>query len=137
MKRSLRDAVVVSLLALAWGSRAVGVAPPNVLLLVTDDQGWNDVGYHNVNLRTPHMDALAKSGVQLDCHYVQPQCTPTRVALMTGRYPSRFGMHCCQASNEMAFPVGTLTMASMLKGAGYDTGMSGKWHLGSKPEWGP
>jgi arylsulfatase A-like enzyme len=112
-------------------------AAPNILLIVSDDQGWNDVGYHNSEIRTPHIDALAKTGVELDCHYVQPQCTPTRVALMTGRYPSRFGLHCCEASNDEAFPVGTLTMARMLREAGYDTGMSGKWHLGSKPQWGP
>jgi len=110
---------------------------PNILLIVADDMGWNDIGYHNGKMRTPNLDRLAKAGIELDCHYVQPQCTPTRVALMTGRYPSRFNMRCTQASNDLAFPVGTPTMASMLKGAGYATGMSGKWHLGSKPKWGP
>jgi arylsulfatase A-like enzyme len=110
---------------------------PNILFVVADDQGWNDVGYHNDELRTPHIDKLCRSGIELDCHYVQPQCTPTRVALMTGRYPSRFGSHCTVASNDQSFPHGTLTMASMLKSAGYATGMSGKWHMGSKPEWGP
>jgi arylsulfatase A-like enzyme len=113
------------------------LAHPNVLFIVADDLGWNDVGYHNAEMRTPRIDSLLRSGVELDCHYVQPQCTPTRVALMTGRYPSRFGLHCCQASNAQSFPIGTLTIANMLKEAGYDTGMSGKWHMGSKPEWGP
>lgn len=115
----------------------VPAARPNILFLVADDQGWNDVGYHNPQLRTPQIDQLVKTGVELDCHYVQPQCTPTRVALMTGRYPSRFGLHCCHASNEQAYPHGTVTMASLLQSAGYQTGMSGKWHMGSKPEWGP
>ena len=110
---------------------------PNVLLIVADDLGWNDVGYHNEEMRTPVLDALARTSVQLNCHYVQPQCSPTRVALMTGRYPSRFGLHCCQATNQLCFPLGTATMASLFKGEGYRTGMSGKWHLGSKPEWGP
>jgi len=110
---------------------------PNLLMIVADDLGWNDVGYHNPHMRTPRLDELARSGVRLDCHYVQPQCTPTRVALMTGRYPSRFGRHCCAASNEQAYPIGTLTMASLLKSLGYATGMSGKWHMGSKAEWGP
>lgn len=110
---------------------------PNIVVMVADDLGWNDVGYHNPEIRTPHLDRLAASGVRLDQHYVQPQCTPTRVALMTGRYPSRFGMHCTAASNAQAFPFGTLTMASMLKARGYATGLFGKWHMGSKPEWGP
>lgn len=118
-------------------AHAAEQARPNILFLVIDDQGWNDVGYHNAQLRTPHIDALAKTGVELGWHYVQPQCTPTRVALMTGRYPSRFGLHCCEASNQHAFPRSTLTMASMLKNVGYQTGMSGKWHMGSKSEWGP
>jgi len=113
------------------------ISKPNILLIVSDDQGWNDIGYHNPLIRTPHLDALAKSGVELDCHYVMPQCTPTRVALMTGRYPVRFNMKAAQASNDRAFPVGTPTLATVLRAAGYATGMSGKWHLGSKPEWGP
>jgi arylsulfatase A-like enzyme len=106
-------------------------------LVVADDMGWADIGYHNPKLRTPVLDELARTGVELDCHYVQPQCTPTRVALMTGRYPSRFGPHCTQASNDQAYPIGTLTMASMLKSLGYETALMGKWHMGSKPEWGP
>ncbi len=110
---------------------------PNVLFIVSDDQGWNDVGYHNSELRTPNLDRLATEGVELDCHYVQPQCTPTRVALMTGRYPSRFGHRAIHANNEPAFAIGTPTLARMLKAAGYATGMSGKWHLGSLPKWGP
>lgn len=128
---------VLLVVGLSIAVAKVHAARPNILLLVADDQGWNDVGYHNPQLRTPHIDQLVKTGVELDCHYVQPQCTPTRVALMTGRYPSRFGLHCCQASNEQAYPHGTVTMASLLQSAGYQTGMSGKWHMGSKPEWGP
>ena len=110
---------------------------PNVLLIVADDQGWADIGYHNPEIRTPNLDRLAREGVELDCHYVQPQCTPTRVALMTGRYPSRFGNHCTQASGDHSYPFETLTMAKMLGGIGYDTALIGKWHMGSKPEWGP
>src|SRR5690606_188974 len=68
---------------------------PNIVVMVADDLGWDDVGYHNDEIRTPALDALARNGVRLDLHYVMPQCTPTRVALMTGRYPSRFGPHAC------------------------------------------
>jgi arylsulfatase A-like enzyme len=110
---------------------------PNIVLLVADDLGWNDIGYHNNQIKSPNLDKLAATGVELDQHYVQPQCTPTRVALMTGRYPSRFGSHCTQASNKHSFPFETLTIASMLKKLGYTTGLFGKWHMGSKPEWGP
>ncbi|QDU58973.1 sulfatase family protein [Aeoliella mucimassa] len=119
------------------GAAATEPQRPNVLVIVSDDQGWNDVGYHNSELRTPHLDRLAREGVELDCHYVQPQCTPTRVALMTGRYPSRFGLHATHASNDQAYAIGTPTMARMFKQAGYSTGMSGKWHMGSLPKWGP
>ena len=110
---------------------------PNLVVIVSDDQGWGDVGYHDPEIRSPNLDRLARQGVELDCHYVQPECTPTRVALTTGRYPSRFGSHCTQASNDRAYPRGTLTMASMLKSLGYETAIVGKWHMGSKPEWGP
>ena len=110
---------------------------PNVLMIVSDDQGWGDIGYHAADMRTPHLDRLAREGVELDCHYVQPQCTPTRVALMTGRYPSRFGSHCTQASGDHAYPFETLIMANMLGSLGYDTALIGKWHMGSRLEWGP
>ena len=92
---------------------------PNILLIVSDDQGWNDIGYNNSEIRSPNLDRLARTGVELGCHYVQPQCTPTRVALMTGRYPSRFGVHATTASNEQAFPIGTPTIATVMKSAGY------------------
>ncbi|AQQ08534.1 Arylsulfatase [Sedimentisphaera cyanobacteriorum] len=110
---------------------------PNILYILVDDMGWSDVGYHDSQLQSPNIDRLVKSGAEMDCFYVQPQCTPTRVALMTGKYPSRFGNHCIQASNKQAYPKGTQTMASMLKKQGYDTAVMGKWHMGSKPEWGP
>ncbi|RBP44426.1 arylsulfatase A-like enzyme [Roseimicrobium gellanilyticum] len=110
---------------------------PNVIVIVSDDQGWADVGYHNPEMRTPNLDRLAKEGVELDHHYVQPQCTPTRVALMTARYPSRFGPHCTQASADHAYPFETLTMGKMFQSLGYDTALIGKWHMGSKQEWGP
>jgi arylsulfatase A-like enzyme len=110
---------------------------PNIVFILSDDQGWNDIGYHNPKIKTPHLDGLARTGVELDTHYVQPQCTPTRVALLTGRYPSRIGTHCTHASNDQAYPIGTMTMATMLKSLGYKTALSGKWHMGSKLEWGP
>jgi arylsulfatase A-like enzyme len=110
---------------------------PNILLIVADDLGWSDVGWHGGFAKTPRMDALVKEGVELDRHYVQPVCTPTRTALMSGRYPGRFGPHTLAPSNLRAMPLGTTTLASALHSLGYFTAMAGKWHLGARPEWGP
>jgi arylsulfatase A-like enzyme len=110
---------------------------PNVIIILTDDQGWGDVGYNNQKVYTPNIDKLANSGALFTNHYVMAQCTPTRVALLTGRYPSRFGRHATAASTKPAFPKGTPTISSMLQSKGYDTCLSGKWHLGSSPDHGP
>lgn len=110
---------------------------PNILLIVADDLGWSDVGWHGGFAKTPRMDALVREGVELDRHYVQPVCTPTRTALMSGRYPGRFGPHALVPSNLRAMPLGTVTLASALQSVGYFTAIAGKWHLGSLPEWGP
>lgn len=110
---------------------------PNILLIVADDLGWGDVGWHKGFGKTPHLDKLVKTGIELDQHYVQPVCTPTRTALMSGRYPGRFGPHALAPSNLRAMPLGTVTLASALKSLGYYTCQSGKWHLGGKMEWGP
>lgn len=111
--------------------------PPNILFILADDLGWSDVGWHGGFAKTPNMDRLVREGVELDQHYVQPVCTPTRTALMSGRYPGRFGPHALAPSNLRAMPFGTVTLASALKSKGYHTFQSGKWHLGSRPEWGP
>lgn len=128
---------MLPLLLFAWIAQAAHPAPPNVVFVLADDLGWNDIGYHNPDFRTPYLDQLAREGVELDTHYAQPQCTPSRVALLTGRYPSRFGAHCLVASTKQAFPVGTPTLATLFKGQGYATALIGKWHLGSELAWGP
>jgi arylsulfatase A-like enzyme len=110
---------------------------PNVVLIVSDDQGWADIGINNPAVHSPNLDALAAGGATLLQNYVMPQCTPTRVALLTGRYPGRFGPHAQQASNAPAFPLGTPTLAGMFRDAGYTTHLAGKWHLGSAPDHGP
>ena len=114
-----------------------GAERPNVLLIVADDLGWSDVGWHGGFARTPQLDRLVREGVELDQHYVQPVCTPTRAALMSGRYPGRFGPQALAPSNLRALPPGTLTLASTLRSSGYRTHLSGKWHLGARPEWIP
>lgn len=110
---------------------------PNILLIVADDLGWSDVGWHGGFGKTPHLDRLVREGIELDQHYVQPVCTPTRTALMSGRYPGRFGPHTLSPSNLRAMPLETVTLAAALKSLGYATYQSGKWHLGSRLEWGP
>jgi len=110
---------------------------PNVIVIISDDQGWADIGYNNPNVYSPNLDKLAAEGATLLNHYVMPQCTPTRVALITGRYPGRFGPPALQANNEPAFPLGTPTLATMFQASGYATYLCGKWHLGSTPEHGP
>ncbi len=127
--------LLIGLIAMPCVLRAAD--PPNILLIVADDLGWSDVGWHGGPFKTPNMDRLVKDGIELDRHYVQPVCTPTRTALMSGRYPGRFGPHALVPSLLRAMPHGTETLASALKSVGYSTYQSGKWHLGAKPEWGP
>ncbi|MBD28486.1 MAG: arylsulfatase, partial [Verrucomicrobiaceae bacterium] len=91
--------------------------------------GWADVGYHGSKIRTPNIDRLQQRGVELDRFYVAPMCTPTRAALLTGRYWSRFGN--TKPSNERVLPWDTVTLARAVKEEGYRTSISGKWHLGS------
>ena len=131
---------VMCAVALACGAAAHAAeeAPkPNILLIVADDLGWGDVGWHGSSLKTPNLDRLAKEGVTLDRHYVQPVCSPTRTALLSGRWTSRFGPHVLNPTNLRAYPPGTVTLASALKQCGYATYLSGKWHLGSRTEWAP
>lgn len=110
---------------------------PNILLIVADDLGWRDVSWHGGQFQTPVLDRLVKEGVELDRHYVQPVCSPTRTALLSGRWTSRFGPHAMSPTNRRVFPPGTMTLAGALQQAGYSTHIAGKWHLGSRPEWGP
>ena len=113
------------------------MSKPNILFILVDDMGWGDVSCHDSLIRTPSIDRLMAQGVELWQHYVQPLCTPTRAALMTGRYPSRFGPRATVPGNYPLMPDGYQTIASVLKDVGYDTGLFGKWHLGATPGSGP
>ncbi len=111
---------------------------PNILLFVADDAGWADVGFHGSKINTPNLDRLCRSGVELRHFYVDPVCSPTRASLMTGRPPSRFGIiYPLQIKDDYALPLDTVTIADMLSNAGYDTAITGKWHLGMDPMLGP
>jgi uncharacterized sulfatase len=103
-------------------------AVPNVLLIYSDDHGWADLGIQGVDphVKTPHLDALAKDGVLCKRGYVTaPQCTPSRAAVMTGRYQNRFGVE----HNGIAMQSDVVTLPERLRDAGYISGISGKWHL--------
>ena len=103
---------------------------PNVILILTDDQGFGDVGFHgNTELKTPNLDQLAKQSTEFTNFYVQPLCTPTRAALLTGRYPERTGAVEVNNGRSIIREEET-TIAENLKAAGYRTGIFGKWHLG-------
>jgi arylsulfatase A-like enzyme len=105
---------------------------PNIVFIIADDMGWADVGYHGSEIQTPHIDGLAKNGVTFDQHYAMPTCTPTRVGLMTGRFPSRCGV--LSPAYGQIFDADTVTLGTALGAAGYDTSISGKWHMGSPPD---
>ncbi len=112
---------------------ADGAAPrPHIVYIVSDDQGWKDVGYHGSDIRTPNLDALAKGGMRLEQFYSQAFCTQSRAALMTGRYPFRYGLQTVVIPSAGRYGLATdeRTMAQTLKDAGYRTAITGKWHLG-------
>jgi len=105
---------------------------PNILFFLIDDLGYTDVGFNGGNIKTPNIDRLAKSGAKLSAFYVQPVCSPTRAAFMTGRYPMRHGLQVgvVRPWAQYGLPLEERTLASALKMSGYYTAIIGKWHLG-------
>ncbi len=105
---------------------------PNIVLILADDMGWNDVGYHGSEIKTPTIDKLATSGVRLEQFYTPSLCTPTRASLMTGRHTMRYGLQegVVLPWAEYGLPTTERTLSQTLKDAGYTTSICGKWHLG-------
>ncbi len=113
-----------------WADKQGSPAAPNILMIVSDDQGFGDFGcYGNELIKTPHLDQLFKESTRLYRFYVSPACSPTRASLMTGRYPSRTGVWDTWKGRENMRKTET-TLAEILKEGGYATGLFGKWHLG-------
>lgn len=118
------------LLACAVVVLAASAAPPNILLILTDDQGWGDLGVHgNDVIETPNLDALAQGGTRFNHFYVSPVCAPTRASLLTGRHHLRTNVTGVTDGLEV-MNAEEITLAEVLKGAGYATGCFGKWHNG-------
>jgi arylsulfatase A-like enzyme len=124
----------------AWGISftpvpAASASRPNIVFILADDLGWADVAFHGGNAPTPNLDRLVRTGLELTQHYSAATCSPTRAGLMTGRYWSRFGL--LGPDNRRALPWDTVTLPRALKSVGYETALSGKWHLGSRSGEGP
>ena len=138
--RGLLLVALVSLGACEAEDRTPGVGLPNVVVIFADDQGYADAGVYGAEgFETPNLDRMAAEGVRFTSFYaVNPACTPSRAALLTGMYPERVGLP------EVLFPRATIglnpdewTVAELLKTRGYATAVVGKWHLGDHPAFLP
>ena len=138
----MKQTLISCLFGAALGCAAAQAAEkPNIVHIVADDLGWKDVGFNGcTDIKTPHLDKLAAEGAKLTQFYVQPMCTPTRAALMTGRYPFRYGLQTAVIPSVSAYGLDTSEwlMPQCLKEAGYQTAIIGKWHLGhADKKWWP
>lgn len=114
-------------------------SPPNIVIIFTDDQGYNDVGVFGSDIHTPNLNQMALEGVKLTNYYAaQAVCSASRAALLTGCYPNRIGIHnALGPDNTHGINTTETTLAEMLKQQGYRTAIFGKWHLGHHPEFLP
>jgi arylsulfatase A-like enzyme len=146
----MRSTYVVIVFCIGCALSAIGQAQadreehPNVVLIITDDLGWADVGsYGATDVRTPHIDGLARDGIRLTDFYANGMtCTPTRAALISGRYQQRFALEAPLPSapataGEQGLRAAGRSLPQLLKNNGYATGLIGKWHLGYRPEHSP
>ena len=135
--------IALSLLCLSHTPVEAQRRPPNIVVIVSDDMGYADIGVHgSKDIPTPNIDALAKGGIRFTDAYVSgPYCSPTRAGLLTGRYPQRFGHEFnpdqLSSHSEPGLPLGETTMADRLRAAGYKTALVGKWHLGRGDKFHP
>lgn len=125
------------LLLVGIASRVEAFDRPNVVVVMTDDQGWGDLSVHgNQNLQTPNIDSLAKSGASFDRFFVCPVCSPTRCEFLTGRYHPRANVYSTSTGGER-MDLEEVTIADSFKAAGYRTAAFGKWHNGTQLQYHP
>src|SRR5688572_31276764 len=134
----MRRLVILPVLALLWAAPAAAQTKPNVVLIIMDDVGYGDYGaYGAPDIRTPSVDRLASAGVKFTDFYAAPSCTPTRVALITGRYYQRTALEVplgAAPAGGRGLEANGRTLPQLMKNAGYATGLIGKWHLGYRPD---
>lgn len=134
---NLIKTILSGVAAVTLAASTMAAAKPNVILIVTDDQGYGDIAAHgHPHLKTPHMDRLWRESVRLENFHVDPTCAPTRAALMTGRYSGRVGVWHTTSGRNLLRKTET-TMAEVFRAAGYRTGVFGKWHLGDTFPYAP
>lgn len=129
---ALLSMAAASILCSRADANAALAPRPNILFILADDMGWADPSYHGSEIKTPNLDKLAASGAKLEQFYVQPVCSPTRASLMTGRYPMRHGLQVgvVRPWAQYGLPLDERTLPQALREAGYETAITGKWHLG-------
>jgi len=128
---------LTGVILVAVGPWAVASQPPNVVVFLTDDQGWGDLSINgNSNLSTPRIDSLGLEGARFDRFFVCPVCSPTRAEFLTGRYHPRGGVYSTSTGGER-LDLDERTIAQLFKAAGYRTGAFGKWHNGSQYPYHP
>ena len=137
MTSALRSIDCVLLLGILFCSRVDAADRPNILVILTDDQGWGDLSVNgNSNLQTPHIDSLAQGGAQFDRFFVCPVCSPTRAEFLTGRYHPRGGVYSTSAGGER-LDLDEKTIAETFRAGGYRTAAFGKWHNGMQYPYHP
>ena len=130
MFKLIRFSIIIAATTLAGCNSTTGHQPPNVILIITDDQGYGDLGITgNPHVKTPVLDQFAMESARFNQFYVSPVCAPTRASLFTGRYSLRTGVRDTYNGGSM-MATEEVTIAEILKGSGYATGLFGKWHLG-------
>src|SRR5207344_1441339 len=133
-------AAVLSATALVLAQQPPSAAKPDIVLIITDDVGYGDLGsYGAPDIKTPNIDSLARDGTRLTDFYAAPTCTPTRAALITGRYQQRVRLErpIARGPQDPGLPATGRSLPQLLKSNGYVTGLVGKWHLGWRPEYSP